>query len=104
MTTDAKTLLRGAITENELQGFVTTLARLHGWLVYHTYDSRRSEAGFPDLTMVRKDRVIFAELKSERGKVTQAQQTWLDALTGSGTVEVYVWRPSDLDDLEEVLR
>ena len=23
-----------------------------GWMVYHTYDSRRSTAGFPDLVLV----------------------------------------------------
>lgn len=102
--TDAKAIMQASITEGELQGFVVTLARLHGWLAYHTYDSRRSEAGFPDLCLVRGGRVIFAELKSEKGKVTAAQQRWIDALTASGTVEVYLWRPSDLDDLDRILR
>lgn len=102
--TEARDVLQSTITEGELQGFVVTLARLHGWLAYHTYDSRRSEAGFPDLTMVRDGRIIFAELKSEKGKVTAAQQRWLDWLAKSSAVEVYVWRPSDLDDLDRILR
>ena len=35
-----------------------------GGMVYHTYDSRRSAMGYPDLTIVTLDgRVIWAELK-----------------------------------------
>lgn len=102
--TEAKAMMQAAITESELQGFVTTLARLHGWLAYHTHDSRRSEAGFPDLTMVRGNRIIFAELKSEKGRVTPAQQKWLDAISASSGAESYVWRPSDLDTIDDVLR
>lgn len=102
--TEAKQMMQAAITESELQGFVTTLARLHGWLAYHTHDSRRSEAGFPDLTLVRDGRIIFAELKSEKGRITPAQQKWLDWLGRSSAVDVYVWRPSDLDTIDEVLR
>lgn len=104
MTIDGKAFMQAAVTESELQGFVVTLARLHGWLAYHTYDSRRSEAGFPDLTMVRDGRIIFAELKSEKGRVTAAQQRWLDWLVESSGVEVYVWRPSDLDSIDGILR
>ena len=36
-------------TEKGFQAAVVELARLRGWLVYHTYDSRRSAKGFPDL-------------------------------------------------------
>ena len=102
--TDARAVIQAAISESELQGFVVTLARTHGWLAYHTHDSRRSEAGFPDLCLVRDGRVIFAELKSMKGKVTDAQQRWLDELGGADGVEVYVWRPVDIDDLNGILR
>lgn len=84
------------IKEEQLQNWITQLAKLSGWRVYHTYDSRRSTPGFPDLTMVHagKGRVIFAELKSTKGRVTKAQKEWLADLAATGQ-EVYIWRPTD---------
>lgn len=86
------------MTERELQDALTDLARLCGWLVCHPFDSRRSEPGFPDLVLVHAGarRVIFAELKSERGRVTVEQTHWMSALIAAGA-EVYLWRPSDYD-------
>jgi hypothetical protein len=62
--------------------------------VYHTHNSRRSEPGFPDLTVVGAHGVLFRELKSERGRVTADQRRWLDALAAAGA-DVVVWRPCD---------
>lgn len=89
------------ISEAGFQSIVTTLARLQGWLDYHTYDSQRSREGFPDLVLVR-ERVIFAELKAQKGKVAPAQREWGKRLLKAGA-EVYLWRPSDLDDIKQVL-
>lgn len=88
---------------------VIELARACRWLAYHTHDSRRSAQGFPDLVMVRGDRLIFAELKSERGKLSPAQVAWLDALgevevADPSGVTVYEWRPRDWPAIEVVLR
>lgn len=90
------------LTEKEFQSQVVTLARILGWLVYHPYDSRRSEPGFPDLTMVRAGRLIFAELKSETGKVTLAQKDWANELALSDA-EYYLWRPADWNMLKRIL-
>lgn len=46
--------------------------------------------GFPDLVLVGRGRVIYAELKSSTGKVRPEQQVWLDALTAAGQ-EAHVW-------------
>jgi hypothetical protein len=73
-----------------------------GWRAYHTFFSGLSGPGFPDLVLVR-ERVVFAELKAERGRVSPSQQEWLDALRAAGA-EVYLWRPRDWDTLCEVLR
>jgi hypothetical protein len=70
---------------------------MYGWFVYHTYDSRRSEPGFPDLTMVHSG-VVFAELKTDKGRLTADQEAWLERLRSAGA-EVYVWRPRDLDEV-----
>jgi hypothetical protein len=87
------------------RGFMESLlmyARLMGWRVYHTHDSRRSEEGFPDLVMVRRGVEIFVELKTESGVVSGEQQAWLDDLAATPN-GVYVWRPGDWPQIERVL-
>lgn len=96
------------ISEDQLSQAVTDLARLLGYrLQYHTHDSRKSAEGFPDLVMVnpRVSRVLFVELKSERGQLTEAQLLWYSALTACN-VEAYVWRPEDWKDgtIESILK
>ena len=91
------------MSEGEFQKQVLQLAELLGWLTYHTYDSRRSQAGFPDLVLVKSGRIVFAELKSQKGRVRAAQQTWLDALMRNDHVETYLWRPDDWDAVVQVL-
>lgn len=90
------------MTEKEFQERLIYDAQASGWKVYHTYDSRRSTPGFPDLTMVRERRLIFAELKSEKGRLTTPQREWLALLSETGA-EVYVWRPSDTEEILEAL-
>ncbi len=92
------------MTEAELQETVREIAKTTGWLYYHTYRSRRSPAGFPDVVLVRPPRVVFAELKSDTGKVTKEQRMWLDELLKCvGAVETYVWRPADVDVIASIL-
>lgn len=91
------------MTERELQDAVIEMARLFGWRVAHfrvalTKRGWRTPvaadgAGFPDLVLVR-DRVIYAELKGDGGRIRPDQQEWRDALLEAGE-EVYLWRPDD---------
>ena len=98
-------------SEREFQAAVIELARHAGWLCYHDADSRRSAPGFPDLTLVypqahdgRYDgRVIFAELKTARGRVRREQRTWLWALGTCPGVEVALWRPGDFPQIVSAL-
>ena len=49
--------------------------------------------------------MIFAELKSDSGQPTVDQWVWLYILQSIGSpVEAYLWRPSDFDEIAEVLR
>jgi hypothetical protein len=113
MASRARKALDLAIDEKSFQAAVVEMAQRLGWLVYHTYDSRRSEAGFPDLTMVRGGRLVFAELKGAKDVLSAEQFVWLTKLqacrttfvgAGAAGPEVYVWRPSDMDAIEAVLR
>lgn len=89
--------------ERAWQQQLAASARLLGWRHYHTYDSRRSEFGFPDSVLLRGTRLVFAELKRQRGKPTAAQQTWLAELAGVESVECYLWRPADRQRVLEIL-
>jgi len=98
-------------TEREFQREVIQRAQALGWYVYHALPGQGrnkhltlfiGKRGFPDLVLCRPPRLIFAELKSERGKPSDDQREWLDALRGCG-VEVYLWRPSDMEAIVGVL-
>lgn len=90
-----------------MQAGIIGCAKAHGWLAYHTYDSRRSPEGFPDLILIRWARLVVMELKVRKNIVTPAQQAWLVAFAGVGA-EVYVvrgTRPGPLEiDYDEALR
>ena len=95
------------IREDDFLAAIIELAQLTQWLVYHTYDSRRSQAGFPDLVLAKADKLIFAELKTAKGVVRPAQKTWLNILASMAVdqskVQVYLWRPADWDAIETIL-
>lgn len=100
----ARDLLLDAETEAGFQVYVETLARLHGWRVWHDRDSRRNDRGLPDLLLVRGQRLVYAELKRQRGRLRPEQREWLaDLAAVGGNVEAYLWRPSDRADIERIL-
>jgi len=108
MLTKVKTLI-----EADLQRTIVDAAQTLGWRVAHFRPAQNSQggwrtpvaydgAGFPDLVLVR-DRLIIAELKSDKGRVSVAQQEWLDMFRAAG-VETYVWRPNNLSEALTVLQ
>ena len=114
-------LISKGMSEADLMENVIAQALTCGWIVAHINDRMYSLAmaagrpdvmagakGLPDLIMARRGRVIFAELKSTKGKVRPDQQMWLDELTAripDATHEVYTWRPADWQsgEIERVL-
>ena len=104
------------VSEAALLGQIITFAKRAGWKVYHTHDSRHSEAGFPDLVLakpgtagkagagVQPGRLIFAECKRRTGKLTAEQAQWLALLSHTlPDLEVYTWRPADWPAIEVIL-
>lgn len=71
----------------------------HGWRTAITGDR-----GFVDYVAVKEGRVIFIELKSEKGRVSTEQQEWLDNLGRCPEVECYLFRPSDFAKIAERLQ
>jgi hypothetical protein len=90
-------------TERGFQQQVVKYAKLMGWSCWYVTDSRHSPAGWPDLVMTRRPRVVFAELKSERGKLTADQRACIDELRACGQ-EAYIFRPSHWESIEKLLR
>jgi hypothetical protein len=92
------------ITEKQFGLQVESAAKLRGFEYYHTFHSEHSSPGFPDYFMINREtyRVIVAELKTEKGKLTERQKHWLDLFVRAG-FEVYLWRPSDIDEVLTVL-
>ena len=100
-----------AMTETELLDAVVELARLFRWQLHHCRPGRtargwatpiQGDAGFPDVVAVRGRRLVVAELKSARGKVTEQQEKWLERFAAAGA-ETYCWRPGDLERIAQVL-
>lgn len=85
------------MSEGQLQANVMDAVKTLGLLGYHTFDSRRSTPGFPDLVIVGARGVIYRELKTATGRVTPAQRHWITALRAAGQ-DADVWRPQDWPD------
>lgn len=108
------------ISEREFKNSIVTLARDLGWLVHHDLPSQRAngswatatqgDSGFPDLVLVHpgnmvtglKPMVVFAELKTQRGKTTAGQEQWLTALRACGQM-AFVWRPAQMQEIQQLL-
>lgn len=97
----AREVLANSMSERDLQTNVIAMAKAMGYLVYHTHDSRRSESGYPDLTLARRGEVLFVELKSNKGKLSLAQMAWRAMLPSWR-----LWTPAELLDgtVERTLR
>ena len=98
------------LTERDFQEWFRQLAKTLGWLLYHTFRSQFSASGFPDNVLVRLEpepRLIFCELKTDDLSVSQPsvdQWMWLYILQHIPGIECYLFRPSDRDFIEELLR
>ena len=98
------------LKETDFQEWLRQLAITFGYAYFHVHRAIHSPSGFPDMVMVRlepKPRLIFAELKTDDLKVSQPsieQWMWLCILQHIPGVECYLFRPSDRDWIEEVLK
>jgi len=90
--------------EKEISKNVKGAASDTGWLGHSTFLSKWSPAGFPDHVFCRPPRLIVAELKGPKGKLSLAQRQWLDWLSEiPGGIEVYLWREENLEAVYRIL-
>lgn len=99
-------------SEAEFQQSIVDLAHATGWHAAHFRPGRTGSgsfatqvaydgAGFPDLVLCGRG-IIFAEIKSQKGRLQPAQEEWAGRLCAAGATW-YVWRPSDWDAIQAVL-
>ena len=93
-----------ATTERSLQATVEEMCKLFGIAWYHTFDSRRSTKGWPDLALCGS-KFMLRELKTDNGALTERQVSWGKRLRDAGQ-DWDVWRPADLQSgrIERELR
>jgi hypothetical protein len=103
MTRTARQLLDAAQSEADYQEQIVQLAEFCGWYVWHDKDSRRNEAGFPDLMIVRGIDLHFLEVKAQRGRVRPAQQAFIYRLQEVRRCTAGIVRPSDWPAVEAML-
>lgn len=100
-----------AVTEADFQRQVIAIAAAYGWKHYAPPKAgvrrdgsvRAVVAGWPDLALLRDDELIFAELKRQTGKVSPEQLAWLSALDCVPGVTAYIWRPGEIEFIEQRL-
>lgn len=94
--------------ERDFQTLVEGIMRANRWSVYSIKRSDLAMAtlsGYPDITAwrVHDRRLIFAELKTDTGRVSPAQQAVLDELRQLPNAEVYLWRPKNLEEIRQIV-
>lgn len=115
MTSAAKPDALPPQAEADFQRMVVDMARKLGWTVFSLPRSAGVSArtgkvvsyvtseGWPDLVLWRGTKAILRELKSDKGKVSPAQQAVGDGLLLAGW-DWSVWRPRDWLEIEATLR
>lgn len=94
--------------EDEFQRAVLNLCKLHHLHVAHFRAAMTKRGrwvtpvgadgkGYPDLTAVGPGGVIWRELKTDTGRLSDEQRLWIRRLVEAGA-DVAVWRPRDLAD------
>jgi hypothetical protein len=89
------------LTEQDIQRGITDLLKQLGFRTYHTWLSKRSDPGFPDVVAVRHrdGAVVAVECKSKNGRVTRDQAEWIHAFQQvPGCLFAHVVGPTDSID------
>ena len=103
------------VSEAEWLAAVADMLDLYGWYWIHPLPARRADGrwrtaaqgnsakGFPELVCVRPPRVVWIELKSEKGRVSPEQRAWIDRLQAAGQEAAVARLPQDWDSLAALL-
>lgn len=103
------------VTESDFMDQVTQMAEMFGWAWVHFRPGMTTKGwrtpvsgplgkGWPDLVLVRDDRIIYAELKRDGQNATPDQIAVLTLLGRTGHAETYLWKPAAFDAIAMLLK
>ena len=117
MTKTPRQIMDEQMSEKDFENTVVEYAQRMGWKVIHIptikAENEHGEVyyltpyvgdgkGFPDWIFIR-ERVVWPELKKQKGKLSDDQKKWRDWLLAAKQ-EWYCWRPSDWEQIVEILK
>jgi len=94
------------LDEKDWQSLIVARAKELGWeLIYHTYDSRKSVKGFPDLFLVHEQwgKAVVFECKVRPNVATPEQIRWINGMYAAG-IPAYIVYPADEPKVMAILR
>lgn len=97
-------MMDAAMSERDFRNWLVAELKLAGWTTWFVWDSRHSPKGWLDIEALRPPRMIKAELKTMKGKLTTEQRGTIALLAHYPWIEVYVWRPSDRSTILDIIR
>lgn len=86
------------VSNAEFLAEIVALAARNGWMVHTDRSSRKSELGFPPITLCRGVKLLFVTL----GAPSAASRTWSEALLETGAT-VHLWSPPNWDEIVAIL-
>lgn len=119
-TSQLRRAINGSLSEDDFLEMVIDLCHQYKWRVAHFRPGmmrsgkwvtpvQADGAGFPDLTLTRRNKdgtamLMFLEIKRQKGKLTEAQSEWLKILADVPGVIAKVCYPSDWEIIAEMLK
>lgn len=101
----ARDVVEAAQNEAEYQQQILDLARTLNWRCYHTWDSRHSEGGFPDIIAIRGPQLLALEIKGAKAKEPPPEQVgWIGAFNQVRYVHAAFVYTKDFPDLADTLQ
>lgn len=106
------------LRESDFQQQIIDLGHLTRWAVAHFRSVRQLRgdgsvfystpvqadgAGFPDLLLLREDRLVAVELKVPGNKASAEQTAWLERFDRIQRAEAHLWYPKDWEKIEDTL-
>jgi hypothetical protein len=97
------------LSETDFARQVEDLFDRCGWWWFHSRPAMKADGTWVTAYsgcdgVVRDGRDLCIELKSRYGKTSPAQQEWLYRASLCPHVEVYLWRPAEIDEIIRILR
>lgn len=75
---------RGEPTEKEIQNEIRRYLQIRGWYVIRIQQGMGAHKGLSDLIAVKSGRVVFAEIKTPRGRLSEYQERFREEIAAHG--------------------